>query len=198
MQFDKTQTYFNLARAFAGESQAGMRYQLIAKQAMQEGHKTLSDTIRTIAKNETNHARVFFEHILKHAGSTDNINVDAGYPFHSGTLEENLRFAAMDEREEESRIYPTFAKIAREEELYDVARSFEQIAIIESNHNIIFNYLHEAVKNGTLYRNNAPLVWICSECGYMHTAEEAWKICPVCRQPQGYVELHIPFQKEKL
>ena len=53
MQFEKTQTFKNLARSFAGESQAGMRYQLIAKQAMQEGYKTLADEIRTIAKNET-------------------------------------------------------------------------------------------------------------------------------------------------
>lgn len=61
MQFEKTQTFKNLARSFAGESQAGMRYQLIAKQAMQEGYKTLADEIRTIAKNETFHAKRFFE-----------------------------------------------------------------------------------------------------------------------------------------
>ena len=38
MQFHETQTYQNLARAFAGECQAGMRYQMIAKLAMQEKH----------------------------------------------------------------------------------------------------------------------------------------------------------------
>ena len=54
MQFEKTQTYQNLARAFAGECQAGMRYQMIAKLAMQEKLKTLSDTIKKIAKNESN------------------------------------------------------------------------------------------------------------------------------------------------
>ena len=34
MEFCKTQTFFNLARSFAGECQAGMRYQLTAKAAM--------------------------------------------------------------------------------------------------------------------------------------------------------------------
>ena len=34
MQFDETKTYKNLARSFAGESQAGMRYQLIARAAI--------------------------------------------------------------------------------------------------------------------------------------------------------------------
>lgn len=197
MQFNKTQTFLNLARGFAGESQAGMRYQLIAKQAMQQGHKTLSDTIRGIAKNETNHAKIFFDYLIQYAGSTDNIVIDAGYPFHAGDLEENLRLAAMDESEEEKKIYPTFSKIAKEEGFNDIARSFQQIAAIESNHKIIFSYLHEAVKNGTLYKNKTPTLWICSECGYMHTSEEAWNICPVCKMSQGYVELHVPFQKEK-
>ena len=60
MQFEKTETFINLAKSFAGESQAGMRYQLIAQAAMTEGYKTLADEIKKIAKNETVHARRFF------------------------------------------------------------------------------------------------------------------------------------------
>lgn len=198
MQFNETETYLNLARSFAGESQAGMRYQFTAQLAMQQGYKILADNIRAIAKNETNHAKVFFNYLLKYAGSVDNIDVNAGYPFHAGDLQDNLRFAAIDEREEEKRIYPTFAKIAREEGYEDIARSFDQISIIEGNHNMVFNYLYEGIKNGTLYKNETPILWICSECGYMHTAKEAWNICPVCKTSQGYVELHIPFKKEKI
>ncbi|MBP5242843.1 MAG: rubrerythrin family protein [Clostridia bacterium] len=197
MQFNETRTYSNLARSFAGESQAGMRYQLTAQTAMQQGYKTLADTVRTIAKNETNHAKIFFDYMIKYAGSADNVDVNAGYPFHAGDLVENLRLAALDENAEVN-LYPEFAKIAREEGYEDIATSFEQIAKIEDHHNIIFNYLHEALKNGTLYKNESPMLWICSECGHMHTANEAWDICPVCKQSQGYVELHIPFQKENL
>ena len=69
MQFNQTQTFLNLARAFAGESQAGMRYQMIAQQATAQGYKTLADTIRSIAKNETHHARIFFDYLIKYAGS---------------------------------------------------------------------------------------------------------------------------------
>jgi rubrerythrin len=198
MQLNQTQTYLNLARAFAGESQAGMRYQLTAQLAFQQGYKILSDNIRAIAKNETNHARIFFEYMTKYGGSKDNVNIDAGYPFHAGDLQENLRLAALDEAEEEKRIYPAFAKTAREEGLEEIARAFEKVAEIESNHKIVFNYLYEGIKEGTLYKNETPMLWICSECGYMHTAKEAWNICPVCKKSQGYVELHIPFQKEKI
>ena len=53
MQFHQTKTFTNLARSFAGESQAGMRYQLIAKLATAEEYPVLADIVRTIAKNET-------------------------------------------------------------------------------------------------------------------------------------------------
>jgi len=198
MQFTQSQTFYNLARSFAGESQAGMRYQLTARQAMAQGYKVLADTIRTIAKNETNHARVFFEAIQSEAGSQDNIQVEAGYPFHAGTLEENLKFAAIDEREEHARIYPEFAKIARDEGYGQIAARFEQIAKVENNHQIIFEYLYEAFKDGSLYKAERPMLWICSECGYMHTSKEAWNICPLCGASQGEVELHLPFKKENI
>ena len=45
MQFENTETFKNLARSFAGECQAGMRYQMVAKLAMQEKLKTLSDAL---------------------------------------------------------------------------------------------------------------------------------------------------------
>lgn len=198
MDFTKTQTCINLARGFAGECQAGMRYQLTAKAAMREGLEALANTVRTIAKNETNHARIFFEAILKNAGSRDDIHIDASYPFHAGSLADNLKFAAIDERSESESIYPNFAKIAREEGFEQIALKFEQVAKVENNHRIIFEYLHEAFKDGSLYKTERPMLWICSECGYMHTSKEAWTVCPLCGEPQGDVELHLPFKKENL
>ena len=198
MDFTKTQTFFNLARGFAGECQAGMRYQLTAKAAMKQGYEVLADTIRTIAKNETNHARVFFEALLQNAGSCDDVHIDAHYPFHAGTLEDNLRFAAMDEESEAEELYPSFARIAREEGFGQIALKFEQIAKVESHHRVIFNYLYEAFKDGSLYSAGRPMLWICSECGYMHTSKDAWNICPLCGASQGEVEIHLPYAKDHL
>ncbi len=194
MQFEKTETYKNLARSFAGESQAGMRYQMIAKLAMQEKLKTLSDAIRTIAKNETLHATQFFNKIIEKTGSRDNIEFDAGYPFHAGTLVEGLKFAATDENSEAEEIYPSFAEIAKKEGFEDIANLYKLVADVERQHKIIFQYLCDAVKNGTLYQAESPILWICSECGYMHVGNEAWKVCPLCKAGQGYVDLHLPFE----
>ena len=139
MQFENTETYKNLARSFAGECQAGMRYQMIAKLAMQEKLKTLSDAIKKIAHNETLHATQFFNKMIEKTGSRDNVEFDAGYPFHAGTLAEGLKFASMDENSEAESIYPTFAEIAKKEGFEDVARLYTMIAEVESQHKIIFS-----------------------------------------------------------
>ena len=194
MQFENTETFKNLARSFAGECQAGMRYQMIAKLAMQEKMKTLADAVRTIAKNETVHATQFFNKIIEKTGSRDNIDFDAGYPFHAGTLVEGLKFASNDEKNESEDIYPTFAVTAQKEGFEDIATLYKLVADVETHHKIVFQYLCEAVKNGTLYKAESPVLWICSECGYMHVGNEAWKICPLCKSGQGYVDLHLPFE----
>ena len=194
MQFEKTKTYQNLASSFAGECQAGMRYQMTAKLAMQEDLKCLSDAIRTIAKNETFHATQFFNKMIEKTGSRDTVEFDAGYPFHAGTLVEGLKFASMDEKNESEDIYPSFAETAKKEGFEDISALYKMVAEVEKQHKLIFQYLCDSVKNGTLYKSERPLLWICSECGYMHVAEEAWKICPLCKAGQGYVDLHLPFE----
>ena len=193
MQFKDSKTYKNLARSFAGESQAGMRYQLIAKQATAEEYIVLADTIRTIAKNETYHAKSFYDLLVLKAGNSDNISLDAGYPFRFGTLTENLAFAALDERSEHEEVYPAFAREAREEGCEEAAALFERVASVEKEHEIVFSYLRDALKEGTLYKRDKPTLWICSECGYRAATKEAWKVCPLCKAKQGLVEIPLPF-----
>lgn len=198
MDFDQTKTYRNLARSFAGESQAGMRYQLIARTANSQGYVTLSDTVKVLAKNETVHARRFFEELNKYGTKLDNIELEAGYPYHSGDLGESLKLAADDEHKEHAQVYPAFAKDAEEEGFKDIAALFRLTAQVEVRHEMIFRYLHEAFTKGVLFSNETPILYICSECGYMHTSTKAWDVCPLCKASQGEVELHIPFQKEKI
>jgi rubrerythrin len=195
MQFDQTKTYLNLARGFAGESQAGMRYQLIARTADQQGYVELSNIIKTIAKNETVHARRFFEELNKRGEKLDNINLDAGYPYHSGDLQECLRLAAKDEATEYKEIYPKFSLTAESEGFSDIANLFKLVGEVEKRHEQVFNYLYEAYKNGALYKNNAPILYVCSECGHMQTSTKAWDVCPLCKSSQGYVLLNIPYGK---
>ncbi len=199
MQFCETQTYNNLARSFAGESQAGMRYQLIAREATAQGYIALADEIKTIAKNETVHARRFFEELTKRGGeSIHNIDINAGYPFHTGDLVEALRLAAEDEKVEHERNYPAFAATAKEEGFADISGLFTMIATVEKHHEQVFRYLHEAMESGNLYKNESPILYICKECGHKQTLKEAWDVCPLCKSSQGFVALHIPYAKENV
>ena len=198
MQFDQTKTYTNLARSFAGESQAGMRYQLIARQATAQGYIALANTVKVLAKNETVHARRFFEELNKRGENLHNIELEAGYPYHGGDLEQSLKFAADDEHKEHAEVYPAFAKDAEEEGFKDIANLYKLIAQVEVRHEMVFNYLYEAFKKGVLYSNESPILYVCGQCGYMHPSTKAWDRCPLCNASQGEVELHIPFEKEKI
>ena len=91
-------------------------------------------------------------------------------------------------------MYPAFALTAQKEGFEDIAALYKMVAEVEQQHKIVFQYLHDAVRNGTLYKNESPILWVCSECGYMHVATEAWKVCPLCKAEQGYVDLHLPFE----
>ena len=124
MQFEKTQTFQNLARSFAGECQAGMRYQFVAQLAEKEGKIALRNLIKTIAKNETAHAKAFFDKMHEHAsGQIGKVEFTADFPYSAGSLEEGLRFSAIAEDEEAERVYPAFRDKAREEGYGQLFRS---------------------------------------------------------------------------
>ena len=98
MKSSKTLT--NLARSFAGESQAGLRYQMIAEMCMQQGYKTLADELKTIAKNEVKHAKNYYDLLTGLNGTAKNIEIAAGYPFEKLTIEDGLKFSVSAEHEE--------------------------------------------------------------------------------------------------
>ena len=91
MNFQDSKTKENLARSFAAECQEGARYQFMAKMAQQQGYQYMSMLIRTLAHNEMAHAQQFFNKIVELGGNqTQNIDINAGYPFKSGQLLEVL------------------------------------------------------------------------------------------------------------
>ena len=142
MKLKDSQTYQNLAKAFAGECQARVRYEFIEYGARQQGYKRLADVIDKIVYNEFNHARMFYTKIQDADDKIiENIDICSGYPFkEKWDLEENLRLASEDE-EKETILYPEFAKTAEEEGFLDIANLFNNIARIENCHMLLFKDL---------------------------------------------------------
>ncbi len=195
MSFNESVTKTNLARSFAAECQAGARYQFMSKMALQDQQKFVSDTMKTLAKNEMAHAKVFYDLILQlSGGSVRNIAIEAGYPFDEPQLGVSLLEESKIEEAEANNIYPSFARIAKDEGFMEVAKAFEMVANVEATHHEILKYLAGLYKARRMYKRNVPTEWKCSNCGYVEIGKESYKTCPLCKLPQGYVI--VDFEKE--
>ena len=179
-----TQTEKNLLAAFAGESQARNRYNLFAEKAKEEGYRQIASVFKETAKNEYEHAKIFFSFL---EGGT--VTITAGYP--AGVVADtktNLKEAAAGEREEWSDLYTNFAKTAEEEGFPRVAAAFRMVAKVEVTHEERYIRLMERLETGTEFSQETPTEWKCRKCGYVHTGKSAPAKCPVCGAPQGYFE----------
>jgi len=187
MDFLSTQTARNLARSFAGETQARGRYTAYAGQARREKQEYLARIFETTADNERAHAGEFLEMLNKHAGKpVENLEVSAGYPYALGNTGDNLQFAADGERTEHDDAYQSFAETARREGFDDAARLWTLIAVVEGQHREIFEDARRQLADGSLYQKDRPTVWRCLNCGYVAEALEPWETCPVCHKDRGW------------
>ncbi len=189
------QTILNLARSFAGESQARTRYTIYANVAREENMEWVARIFEQTAENEAVHAELFLQRLKALGGCADNIDLAAGYPFQLGTTLENLTFAATGELHEHDNAYPEFAEIARSEGCDDVARLWMQIARIEGVHHNTFKSLQDQLKAGTLTEKEKPAVWRCLSCGYVYEGVRACDPCPVCGKSAFWQEGQVDEKK---
>ncbi len=180
-----TKTEQNLLKAFAGESQARMRYDYFAKKAKKEGLEQIASIFLETALNEKEHAKRFFSFL-----EGDMVEITATYPAGkiSSTLD-NLKASAEGENEEWTELYPEFARIAKEEGFKDVAATFLNIAKAEKAHEERFKKLYENLEAGKVFEKDGVLTWKCRNCGYLHEGKKAPKMCPACLHPQSYFEV---------
>ena len=92
-------------------------------------------------------------------------------------------------RMKSGRMYPSFAKVAREEGFEEIAGIFEAIAVAERQHEKRFKKLLSNLEDGTVFKKEESVLWQCRNCGYVHEGNEAPKICPACAHPQAHFEL---------
>lgn len=180
-----TKTEQNLLKAFAGESQARMRYDYFAKQAKKEGLEQISAIFAETALNEKEHAKRFFKYLEGRM-----VEITAIYPAGKiGTTLENLKAAADGENEEWTELYSAFADIAEGEGFKDVANTFRQIAKVEKSHEERYRTLYNNLEDGRVFKRDEKLTWKCRNCGYLHEGKGAPKMCPACDHPQSYFEI---------
>ena len=183
LQGSKTEQ--NLLKAFAGESQARMRYDYFSSAAKKEGLVQISNIFAETALNEKEHAKRFFKFLEGRM-----VEITATYPAGKiGTTLENLKAAAEGEAEEWGELYPEFEKVAREEGFPDIANAFKFIAIAEKAHEARYRKLYDNLESGKVFEHEGVMIWKCNNCGYVHEGKKAPEKCPACLHPQAHFQL---------
>ncbi len=169
-----SRTEANLQTAFAGESQARNKYTYFASKAKKEGFVQIAAIFEETAKNEQEHAKIWFK--LLHGGEIP-------------TTAENLLAAAEGENYEWTDMYDEFAKVAHEEGFEDIAKLFEGVAAIEKEHEERYRKLLANVKGNLVFSKEGDAVWQCSNCGHIVVGKQAPDVCPICAHPQAYFQV---------
>lgn len=185
VEFQKSETRENLMRAFAGESQARNRYTFAAEEARKQKLPVLADLFTFTANQEKEHAKIYYNHLQSLYGTT--IHVDGGYPVDLyPSMVEILRAAQHNEYEEHDTVYQAFGDKAMEEGFPSVASSFYGIAKIEKIHGDRFGNFAKLMEENQLFSAQGQEVWMCLNCGHIHTGPSVPVSCPICHQEQGY------------
>ncbi len=153
-------TQGNLEAAFAGESQAHMKYLAFSAKAEKEGFDNVARLFKATAYAEQVHATSHLR-TLKGVGKTAD----------------NLGAAIDGETFEFEEMYPAFIAVSKVQEEKAATRSNEWAMEAEKIHAKLYSAAKAAVEGG----NDAELghVHVCSGCGW--TGEgEAPDECPLC------------------
>ena len=168
-----TKTEKNLWTAFAGESQARNKYTYFASVAKKQGFEQIAALFLKTAENEKEHAKLWF----KALGGI-------------GDTAENLRAAAEGENYEWTDMYVQMAKDADEEGFHELAEQFRGVAAIEKAHEERYRALLNNVETQQVFEKSEVKVWECRNCGHIVVGTAAPEVCPVCKHPKSYFELH--------
>ncbi|MCX7919621.1 MAG: rubrerythrin family protein [bacterium] len=150
----------NLHSAFAGESQAHMRYLIFADIAEHAGRPNLARLFRAIAFAEQVHAT---NHLKELKGIGDS--------------SVNLQEAISGETFEVEEMYPAYQAVAKLQEEKGAVRSTTWALEAEKVHAIMYREAKQAID-----RNEDAAVgdiYICSVCGYTASGKEV-DVCPLC------------------
>lgn len=156
----KEMTHRNLQDAFAGESQAHLRYLVYADAAEREGLTQVARLFRAAAFSEQVHAT---NHLRNLGGVTTTAN--------------HLRNGVTGEDFEVQEMYPAYIQVAEAQEERAALRSMKNAMEAEKVHSKLYAQAGQAVD--AKKDAEAGPVYVCEVCGYTMEGEPPEK-CPIC------------------
>lgn len=174
MELKGSKTEQNLRTAFAGESQAHTKYLYYASKARKDGYVQIGNLFEETAKNEKEHAKIWFKFL--HDGDIPSTEI-------------NLVDAANGENYEWTDMYAGFAETAKEEGFTELAFLFSKVGEIEKTHEARYRKLLENIKEGIVFSRDEDMIWECSNCGHIVIGKKAPELCPVCKHPKSFFQV---------
>ena len=167
-------TESNLISAFAGESQAHMRYQIYADRAEKSGYDNIARLFRGVAYAEMIHSGNHYK-AIQHKG---DITTVSGALFGSRTTSEDLQNGIDGEHHEIDEMYPAFMEVAKMQKEYAAEISFKFAWEAEKTHAAFF----ERAKDAADQDKDLELgeISVCQVCGYTVEGEIPER-CPICK-----------------
>lgn len=159
-------TEANLSAAFAGESQAHMKYMAFAARAERDGFANVARLFKAIAFAEQVHATSHLR-TLAHIQSTS----------------ENLQAAIDGETYEVNEMYPSFIVVAEQQNERGAAKTETWALEAEKIHAGLYSNAKQAVDNGSDI--DVGPIQICSVCGWTGIGEAPDR-CPVCNAKKEF------------
>lgn len=150
----------NLKNAFAGESQAYMKYVIFAKKAEEEGFKNVARLFKAIAYAEQIHA-------TNHLQALGLIS----------TTSDNIKNALEGERYEVEEMYPSYNVVAKLQEEKEAEKTTNWALQAEKIHLTMYQKALKAVEE----KKDIEIgkIYICEKCGYTVEGEPPER-CPIC------------------
>jgi len=152
--------------------QAKNKYTYFSAIAECDGYDQLAEIFLKTARNEQEHARLWYE-VLGHLGKTA----------------QNLLTAAEGEHYEWTDMYDRMAKDADEEGFHDLAARFRRVAAIGKSHEERYRKLFDNVEMQKVFEKSDDAIWECRICGCLIVGKKAPEVCPVCGYAQSYFEV---------
>lgn len=138
------QTIENLTKALVGESLASNLFAFYADIAEKEGKTDASQVLKTAAYGKTKNAKRLHDHLKELKGdlSDDLATMIIGKNIIGlGDTSENLNSVVASENRMYQELYPEYAKIATNEGLANIAKTFDEIAGVEKSNSAKFSEL---------------------------------------------------------
>lgn len=183
--FSTSRTALNLMSAFALETQAIQKYLWFAKVATKEGYQQIAAIFTETAEQKKSHTKTLFRFL-------EGCELEVTSTFKTepiGTTSENLKASVAAETHQHEVQLAEFESIAWEEGYKQIATKLKLFRQIKKFYAERFAKLAENIENGTVFRKEKKVKWICRKCGLIYESDRALKNCPGCEHPQAYFEV---------